>query len=231
MSGLADALEADGKDREAGLVRRRAAVSGGGPVLERLEALRAECVQSEDPRSILENAAREWDEAAALAELGRLLLMSSDPDAPEVWKRVIACEPTDPVAIAMLAHAARTLDHVLTIEPYWIWARAERGLVALAQGAPQAAIDVLEPVVENSPAAWEVRLSAYAMLGKHDLAARAGDRLIEISSPRPPDLLRIAREHHAAGNDERASEIAGKAAGALPPGPSALRTQAESLIK
>jgi tetratricopeptide (TPR) repeat protein len=211
-------------------------------------------VQAEDPRTILENAAREWDEAAALAELGRLLLMSSDPGAPEVWKRVVSLEPTDPVAIAMLAHAMRlddqrrvemdeprdpdalthaaeTLDHVLTVEPYWIWARAERGLVALAQGAPQAAIDVLEPVVEDAPAAWEVRLSAYAMLGKHDLAARAGDRLIETSSPRPPDLVRIAREHHAAGNAERASEIAEQAARVLPPGPSALRTQAESLIK
>ncbi|MBW2260859.1 MAG: hypothetical protein JRG91_02715 [Deltaproteobacteria bacterium] len=254
MSGLADALETEDKLPEAEMVRRRASICGGGAALERLEALRAECAQSADPRAVLEDAAREWDEAAALAELGRLLLMTSDPDAPAVWKRVVSLEPADPVAIAMLAHAMRlddqrrtemdeprdpdalahaaaALEHVLTIEPYWIWVRAERGLVALGMNAPQDAIDVLEPVTEDAPAAWDVRLSAYSRLGMHDLAARAGDRLIETSNPRPADLIRIAREHHGAGNAERASEIAERAAAALPPGPSALRTQAESLIK
>ncbi len=254
MAGLADALEADGKAPEAGLVRRRAAIAGGGPALERLEALRAECAQSADPRAVLESAASEWDEAAALAELGRLLLMTSDPDAPGVWKRVVSLEPADPVAIAMLAHAMRlddqrraemdaprdrdalahaaeALDHVLIMEPYWIWARTERGLVALGMDAPQDAIDVLEPVTEDASMVWEVRLSAFARLGRHDLAARAGDRLIETSDPRPADLVRIAREHASAGNAERAAEIAEKAAAALPPGPSALRTQAESLIR
>jgi tetratricopeptide (TPR) repeat protein len=254
MSGLADALEADGKEQEAGMVGRRAAIAGGGPASERLEALRAECAQSADPRAVLEDAAREGDEAVALAELGRLALMTSEPDASAVWKRVVSLEPSDPVAIAMLAHAMRVddqrrleldeprepdalahaaeaLDHVLDMEPYWIWARAERGLVALGMDAPQDAIDVLEPVTEDAPAAWEVRLTAYARLGRHDLAARAGDRLIETSSPRPADLVRIAREHQGAGNTERASEIAERAAEALPPGPSALRSQAESLIK
>jgi tetratricopeptide (TPR) repeat protein len=254
MSGLASALEADGKKEEAGLVGRRAAISGGGPALERLEALRAECAQSADPRAVLDAAAREWDEAVVYAELGRLCLMTSEPDAAEVWKRVVEIEPSDPVAVAMLAHALRledrrrvemeearvpgalgqaaeALDHVLEMEPYWIWARAERGLVALAMNVPQDAIDVLEPVTEDAPAAWEVRLSAYARLGQHDLAARAGDRLIATSSPRPADLVRIAREHAAAGDAERASEVAEMAAAALPPGPSALRTQAESLIR
>jgi len=253
MAGLGDALQADGKETEAGLVRRRAAISGGGPALERLEALRAECARSADPRAVLESAAREWDEAVALAELGRVCLMTSEPDAPDVWRRVVEREPDDPVAMAMLAHALRlddqrraemdetrepgalaraaeVLDHGLVLEPHWIWARAERGRVALAMDAPGDAVDVLEPVTEDVPEAWEVRLTAHARLGEHDLAARAGDRLIEISSPRPADLVRIAREHAAAGNADRASEIARQAAEALPPGPSALRAQAESLI-
>lgn len=256
LVGLAGALEADGMQEAAAAVLGRAAIAGGGPVARKLEALREQCTASPDPRAVLEEAASGQDRAAILAELGRVLLMAGDPDAPSVWRRVVEHEPDDPVAIAMLAHsmrmedrrrhemdeqrdpamlaaAAQALDHVLELEPHWIWARAERGQLALDMNQPRAALAVLEPVAEDRSAVWEVRMAAHASLGDHERASRAGDRLLESpdASPHPGLRIRVAQEHGRAGHDERARELAGKALESLPPGPSALRRTAESLLE
>lgn len=254
MSGLAAALEADGKGTEAERVRRRAAIAGGGPALPLIEELRARCSESADPRRVLEDAATCDDRATVLSELGRLLLVAGDPDAPSVWKQVVSLEPADPVAMAMLAHAmrvedgrrhemdeprdpdtldhaAQVLDHVLEMEPYWIWARTERARLALDMNGPQHALDVLEPVTEDRPELWDLRMTAHSRLGKHDRAAQAGDRLLEMPGTEPADLVRVALEHAAAGNTPRARDLAAQALEALPPGPSALRTRAEALLE
>jgi hypothetical protein len=133
----------------------------------------------------------------------------------------------------MLVDAAQALDHVLELEPHWIWARAERGQLALDMNQPRAALAVLEPVAEDRSAVWEVRMAAHASLGDHERAARAGDRLLESpdASPHPGLRIRVAQEHGRAGHDERARELAGRALESLPPGPSALRRTAESLLE
>jgi tetratricopeptide (TPR) repeat protein len=255
MDGLASALDADGKSESAERVRRRACIAGGGPALPLLEGLRAECADHPEPRALLEEAAGSGDRAVILAELGRILILSGDPDAAAVWKQVAGLEPSDPVPVAMMAHAlhadderlkqmdeprdagtlvdaAQAMDHVIEMEPYWIWARVERGRIGLDMNKPEDALAVLEPVTEERMDVWDVRMTAHSRLGRHEQASAAGDRLLEACgpAPSPADLVRIARIHSRAGRSRRARDLAERALENLP-ADSALRTSAEALLE
>jgi tetratricopeptide (TPR) repeat protein len=257
MTGLADALEADGRQEVAGQVRRRAAISGGGPAAGLLEELREAAATAADPVAYLRGEAdREGaDRAVILAELGRVLILSGTTGAPEIWKKVVELEPSDPAALAMLARslhlddeirsqmemerdpdalssASGAMEHVLEMEPYWIWARVESAGLSLTRGDPGAALAVLESVTEDRADVWKTRMNAHAKLDQHTRAAEAGDRFLDAcrETPEPADLLHVAAEHDRSGNRERARVLAESALSQIPEGPSALRRQAESYL-
>ncbi len=254
---LASALEEEGKKKEAETVLRRAAIAGGGPAAASLPGLRDICARSENPVQVLEDAAGQQgeDTSMILAELGRLLVLAGDPRATAVFRDVATREPTDPTVIAMLAHslrawntslvedgepagsellesAAAIMDHALDMEPYWVWARIERALIALDMSKPADALAVLEPVTEDLPRAWEARMRASAMLGKHDLASLAADRWLAASNDEvaPEVLIDMADAHIRAGNGERAADMAHRVLDT--PGGSTfeLRTSAEAIL-
>ena len=155
--------------------------------LEQLDYLLTRA-KAEDPRSFEQLSgllAREADEAAALALMGRLAARhASNPNAQLAYARLAAHNQAWELALA-------ALDQALALDPSLSQARVLLARVRVQMGAPELAIEELAAAVKQQPGDSQLRL-AYARLlvelGQVE-ASRAQFHILARQEPDNPEIL------------------------------------------